>query len=197
MKETGRLLRIDLVDGGEGYVKPPIVEISPPVASAQEATTASSVQATARAYLSAGKAAVGSAPATGKSVERIEIIDGGAGYAPGEIIVVSVSPPPLPSGASKKTTGWVGSASVATARVVPEFPTLQQHRAKPTAGRSTATALSLKVISCAPAVFSTPNFLSPVEVRHLVGLASGKKGRVDISPSTVYAGGESAKKEKN
>jgi len=47
--------------------------------------------------------------------------------------------------------------------------------------------LTLKVLSCAPRVLETKRFLSPVEVQHLIDLATGVKGDVVMKPSTVSA----------
>ena len=47
--------------------------------------------------------------------------------------------------------------------------------------------LNLKVLSCAPRVLEVKKFLSPVEVQHLIDLASGAKGDVVIERSTVSA----------
>lgn len=49
--------------------------------------------------------------------------------------------------------------------------------------------LDLKVVSCAPRVFEVKKFLSPVEVQHLIDLASGLKGDVSMQSSTVMASG--------
>eukprot|EP00970_Alexandrium_tamarense_P018238 scaffold13324_cov206-Alexandrium_tamarense.AAC.8 len=47
--------------------------------------------------------------------------------------------------------------------------------------------MSLKVLSCAPRVLEVKKFLSPVEVQHLIDLASGAKGDVAMQRSTVLA----------
>ena len=47
--------------------------------------------------------------------------------------------------------------------------------------------LTLKVLSCAPRVLEVKKFLSPVEVQHLIDLASGTKGDVQMEPSIVSA----------
>jgi len=52
---------------------------------------------------------------------------------------------------------------------------------------TTTMPLTLKVLSCAPRVLETKRFLSPVEVQHLIDLATGVKGDVVMKPSTVSA----------
>lgn len=54
--------------------------------------------------------------------------------------------------------------------------------------------LSLKVVSCAPRVLEVKKFLSPVEVQHLIHLATGAKGNVSMQSSTVMASGVNDKK---
>ena len=49
--------------------------------------------------------------------------------------------------------------------------------------------MNLKVLSCAPRVIEVKKFLSPVEVQHLIDLASGAKGDVSMQTSTVMASG--------
>ena len=51
----------------------------------------------------------------------------------------------------------------------------------------TTMSLTLKVLSCAPRVLEVKKFLSPVEVQHLIDLASGVKGDVIMERSTVSA----------
>ena len=56
--------------------------------------------------------------------------------------------------------------------------------------------LSLKVLSCAPRVLEVNKFLSPVEVQHLIDLASGTKGDVIMERSTVSAKSYNMEKSK-
>jgi hypothetical protein len=68
----------------------------------------------------------------------------------------------------------------------------------------TTMRLTLSVLSCAPRVLEAKKFLSPIEVQHLIDLASGVKGdvimeRSTVSPSNVDIGegiGSSGKKVK-
>lgn len=56
--------------------------------------------------------------------------------------------------------------------------------------------LKLKTLSVAPQVFEVRRFLSKVEVKHLIDLASGVKGDVLLNPSTVSSStSENKKKE--
>ena len=51
----------------------------------------------------------------------------------------------------------------------------------------TTMQLTLRVLSVAPRVFEVKRFLSPVEIQHLIDLASGVKGDVVMKRSTVSA----------
>ena len=51
----------------------------------------------------------------------------------------------------------------------------------------TTMRLTLSVLSCAPRVLEARRFLSPVEVQHLIDLASGSRGDVIMERSTVSA----------
>jgi prolyl 4-hydroxylase len=59
---------------------------------------------------------------------------------------------------------------------------------------NTTLQLDLKVVSCAPRVLEVKKFLSPVEVQHLIDLASGATGDVSMQASTVMASGVNEKK---
>eukprot|EP00985_Skeletonema_marinoi_P027380 scaffold22381_cov139-Skeletonema_marinoi.AAC.8 len=48
-------------------------------------------------------------------------------------------------------------------------------------------SLNVKVVSCAPRVVEVKKFLSPVEVQHLINLASGETGNVPMELSRVSA----------
>lgn len=85
MKETGQVLKLDVTNGGSGYEKPPIVEISIPNSVGLESS-----RATAKAVLGKGKAK--------GNVERIDLLNYGTGYSSGNAIVVSISPPESPEG---------------------------------------------------------------------------------------------------
>jgi len=61
-------------------------------------------------------------------------------------------------------------------------------------GSNSTIHLELKVVSCAPPVLEVKKFLSPVEVQHLIDLASGAKGDVSMGTSTVMASGVDDKK---
>jgi hypothetical protein len=54
-------------------------------------------------------------------------------------------------------------------------------------GDDATMRLTLSVLSCAPRVLEAKKFLSPVEVQHLIDLASGAKGGVIMKRSTVSA----------
>mmetsp|Transcript_15870 Transcript_15870/g.34334 ORF Transcript_15870/g.34334 Transcript_15870/m.34334 type:complete len:638 (+) Transcript_15870:325-2238(+) len=58
---------------------------------------------------------------------------------------------------------------------------------KKTDSNNATMPITLKVLSCAPRVLETKKFLSPVEVQHLIDLASGAKGDVAMERSTVLA----------
>jgi len=85
MKENGRLLKVELTQGGRGYLNVPSVEISSPPDDDGGATEGKRIQATAQAYLGKKKLK--------GSVERIEILDPGLGYNSLNDITITVSPP--------------------------------------------------------------------------------------------------------
>ena len=64
-------------------------------------------------------------------------------------------------------------------------------------GHESSMKLKLKTLSVVPQVFEVRRFLSKVEVQHLIDLASGVKGDVLMSPSTVSSStiGNNEKKE--
>ncbi|KAL7521830.1 hypothetical protein ACHAWX_006515 [Stephanocyclus meneghinianus] len=78
--------------------------------------------------------------------------------------------------------------------------TMRRYQSSQTNGNSITSnrtiSLALKVISCAPRVLEVKKFLSPVEVQHLIDLASGAKGAVSMQRSTVLASGLTDSKEK-
>lgn len=82
LKPTGRLLRIDVVDGGTGYQKAPTVTISSP---------RNGTIAVAKAILSKSATRKG-------QLESVQLIDAGSGYESLDGISVEVSPPEEESG---------------------------------------------------------------------------------------------------
>jgi len=81
MVETGRILKLELVDGGSGYVEPPDVEISRPTGDGNF----KKVPATAKAILGKGK--------NKGVIERIEIVNPGLGYNAIDEVTVNITPP--------------------------------------------------------------------------------------------------------
>ena len=79
MVETGRILKLELIDGGSGYVEAPNVEISPPTGNFKK------VPATAKAILGKGK--------NKGVIERIEIVNPGLGYNAVDEVTVNITPP--------------------------------------------------------------------------------------------------------
>ena len=106
LRPSGRLLRVDLVDRGQGYTSPPKVVISPPAAVANGTEAGS--PATARAFIFTKEG-----PNKGK-VERIQLDDPGKGYVEGETITVDIDSPPL----TQKGSRWVIGA---TAKAILEY----------------------------------------------------------------------------
>mmetsp|Transcript_1454 Transcript_1454/g.2638 ORF Transcript_1454/g.2638 Transcript_1454/m.2638 type:complete len:958 (-) Transcript_1454:283-3156(-) len=82
MKESGRVLKVELTQGGKGYLNAPSVEIS--YADGGD-TEGGRIQATAQAYLGKKKLK--------GSVERVELLDPGMGYSSLGDITVTISPP--------------------------------------------------------------------------------------------------------
>ena len=111
LKPNGKLLRIDIVNRGSGYKNAPTVTIGPP-AAIRFADDKSDVpreaeQATARAVL------FRSGPNKGR-VDRLEIINPGAGYKKTEIIKVRLTPPEV----SKESGGVTATATAILEYVV-------------------------------------------------------------------------------
>ncbi|KAK1744381.1 hypothetical protein QTG54_004914 [Skeletonema marinoi] len=79
--ETGRILKLDLIDGGSGYVETPEVQISAPPGDG----TNKKVQATAKAVLGKGK--------NKGVIEKIEIVNPGLGYNAIDEVTVTITPP--------------------------------------------------------------------------------------------------------
>jgi hypothetical protein len=100
LRPNGKLLRLDPVNRGLGYQKPPLVTISPPAAirfaktdedndgEADPTNSAEYRQAKGQAFLFRSGVNKG-------RIERIQLVDPGAGYSPNEIIRVRVDPPEL------------------------------------------------------------------------------------------------------
>lgn len=89
MRESGRVLKVELTQGGRGYLNAPTVEISYPSGGGGGGDAAvdddKRIRATARAVLGKKKAK--------GTVERIEILDPGMGYGSLDDIAVAISPP--------------------------------------------------------------------------------------------------------
>jgi solute carrier family 25 phosphate transporter 3 len=97
LRETGRILKVEVIDGGSGYTKPPVVEIShPKILDSQS-------RALAKAILGKGNAK--------GSIERIEVTNFGTGFysAKDNIDVKIISPPDSTEG------------KTATARAILEY----------------------------------------------------------------------------
>lgn len=87
LRPNGKILRLDVVNRGNGYQKPPTVTISPPGATTG-ADVPNGKAATAKAFI------FKNGPNKGK-IERFQLIDQGEGYTEGEKIRVTVTPPEL------------------------------------------------------------------------------------------------------
>lgn len=81
MVETGRILKLDLVNGGSGYVETPEVQISAP----PDDGTYKKIQATAKAVMGKGK--------NKGVIERIQIVNPGLGYNAIDNVTVTITPP--------------------------------------------------------------------------------------------------------
>ena len=95
MKESGRILKIELTQGGRGYISPPQVQISYPEGE--------SLPASANAILGKKKQK--------GTVEKIELINPGKGYTSSSDITVTISPP----------DGDTADGVTATAKAVLEY----------------------------------------------------------------------------
>ncbi|GKY96845.1 hypothetical protein MPSEU_000643600 [Mayamaea pseudoterrestris] len=87
LRPNGKILRIDIVNRGGGYTKPPTVTVAPPAsirfgdAAAERAETAEAKVLLFRSGVNKGR------------IERIQLINPGAGYTANEIIKVRIDPP--------------------------------------------------------------------------------------------------------
>jgi hypothetical protein len=101
---NGKILRLDVINRGSGYLKPPTVTISPPEAAAFTTGTA--------ATTAEGRAVVFKQGPNKGRVEKVVLVDPGAGYTENEIIKVKLSPPDMSS---------LQGAVTATAKAVLEY----------------------------------------------------------------------------
>ncbi len=107
MVETGRILKLELVDGGSGYVDIPDVQISAPPGGGGGGDGKISkkvVQATAKAILGKGK--------NKGVIERIDIVNPGLGYNAIDEVTVAITPP---------DKGW----TAASAKAILEYQVAQ------------------------------------------------------------------------
>eukprot|EP00986_Skeletonema_menzelii_P010658 scaffold5273_cov158-Skeletonema_menzelii.AAC.19 len=100
MVETGRILKLELVDGGSGYVETPDVQISAPPGDG----TNRKIQATAKAILGKGK--------NKGVIEKIQIVNPGLGYNAIDEVTVTITPP---------DKGW----TAASAKAILEYQVAQ------------------------------------------------------------------------
>ena len=105
MKESGRVLKVDLLDVGSGYINPPSVEIN---IVGSDPVTDSSKKFRYRKSLAKAEAYLGTGSKKG-TIERIEIVEPGMGYTALDKIAVFISPPET----------WVGQT--ASAKAVLEY----------------------------------------------------------------------------
>jgi hypothetical protein len=119
MKESGRVLRVDVINGGSGYTKPPTVEIGKTNSSGSEF-----LRATAKAILGKGKLK--------GCIERIDIVTPGLGYSSMND-VVTISPPDSPEG------------EVATAKAILEYQVAGVDIIDPGKGYATERPISVLI----------------------------------------------------
>ena len=123
MIETGRILKLELVDGGSGYAETPDVQISAPPGDGK----IKKIQATARAILGKGK--------NKGVIERIEIGNPGLGYNAIDEVTITITPP---------DKGW----TAATAKAILEYQVAQIDIVRE--GRGYAAEKPVNVIIDAP-----------------------------------------------
>ncbi|GAX13669.1 hypothetical protein FisN_14Lh315 [Fistulifera solaris] len=85
LSPNGKILRIDVVNRGAGYAKPPEVTVSPPASLRFESGEEGEI-AEAKAFLFRG------GPNKGR-IERIQLLNPGSGYTEKEIIRIRIAPP--------------------------------------------------------------------------------------------------------
>jgi solute carrier family 25 phosphate transporter 3 len=143
LRPNGKILRVDIINRGFGYNKPPVVTISPPanidIGEKNEA-------ATAKAYLFRDGINKG-------RLEKIEITYPGRGYGENEPIKVNISPPEL----SKANGG-----EKCTAKAVLEYEVASIEMTNP--GKNYATEKPLKVTIQNPPPTSRINLNDPLSI---------------------------------
>ena len=94
---NGRLLRVDVVNRGQGYSQPPTITVAPPAAIRFGPSDDDDGSVSTNARAAQAKAILFRTNSNNKGrIERIQLIDGGQGYSPREIIRIRVSPPDIP-----------------------------------------------------------------------------------------------------
>lgn len=113
LRPNGKILRLDLVNRGLGYTKPPTVEISPPALTMKTEDPKLAVTATAKTFIFKKGLNKG-------RIERIQLINPGAGYAANETIRVKLSLPdiPLSDGAVRATATAIPELEVGSIEIV-------------------------------------------------------------------------------
>ena len=101
---TGRLLRIDVLNRGSGYKRPPSVTVSPPSSGEGRA-------ATAQAYL------FGDGINSGR-IERISITNSGKGYAYNETISIKIADPDTKQGGVQATAEAIRELKVTSIEII-------------------------------------------------------------------------------
>jgi len=110
LKANGKILYLDVQNGGVGYSSPPIVSISPPSSALKSNNTKT---ATAQAYIFRDGQNKG-------KVERIQVVDGGSGYAENERISVNITLPELSfrEGGERAEVNVILEGSVVSIKVI-------------------------------------------------------------------------------
>jgi solute carrier family 25 phosphate transporter 3 len=143
LRPNGKILRVDILNRGFGYSKPPVVSISPPANTEKGGTNEA---ATAKAYLFRDGINKG-------RIEKIEINYPGQGYGENEVIKVNISPPELSKG---------GGGEKCSAKAVLEYEVASIEMTNQ--GRNYATEKPLKVTIENPPPTSRINLNDPLSI---------------------------------
>lgn len=164
LRPSGKILRIDVLSHGQGFMKPPTVTISPPESSKSDP---SAERATATALIFRGK------------LEHIQLTNAGRGYGSNESISLEISPPDGDGGVN------------ATATVVPE---LEVGEIKVVSGGSGyAEERPMQVYVEPPPMTARVNMNDPMAWNQTLKMAKSKQLRPDTQEETKERASEQAK----
>ena len=179
LRPSGRILRID-VDadlnkrGSYSVGKPPLVTVTPPLAAAIGSPFAKT--ATVKAFV------VRDGVNKGK-IEKIEVVNPGAGYAEDETIIVTVAPSPVDT--LKVSGNSTHTAQVCTAIAVVEYEVSEIEITNP--GSGYATEKPLEVMVDPPPATARVNLDDPLIAKDISLMKQTAKGSDEPVVAMAYS----------